>query len=107
MNHLRTIFWLAAASLLATSTVSAQQGVVRTGVDATFAPHAMVRLGGGVEGFNVDLAKEIARRLGKTLELDATTFSGLIPGLNSKRYDWIAAPTTVTKERAESLLFTD
>lgn len=107
MNHLRTTFWLAATSLLATSTGFAQQGVVRTGVDATFAPHAMVRLGGGVEGFNVDLAKEIARRLGKTLELDATTFSGLIPGLNSKRYDWIAAPVTVTKERAESLLFTE
>lgn len=80
---------------------------IRTGVDATFAPHAMARLGGGIEGFNVDLAKEIARRLGRPVEIDATTFSGLIPGLNAKRYDWIAAPTTVTKERAENLLFTE
>ena len=36
---------------------------LRTGVDGTFAPHAMPKMSGGVEGFNIDLAEEIARRL--------------------------------------------
>ncbi|MFN0160734.1 MAG: transporter substrate-binding domain-containing protein [Burkholderiales bacterium] len=80
---------------------------ISTGVDATFAPHAMPRLGGGIEGFNVDLANEIARRLKRPINIEATQFSGLIPGLNAKKYDWIAAPTTVTPERAKALLFTE
>jgi len=34
------------------------------------------------------------------------SFSTLIPGMAAGRYDFIAAPTTVTKERAENMLFT-
>ncbi len=80
---------------------------IQTGVDATFAPHAMPKLGGGYEGFNIDLANEIAKRLKKPINIEATQFSGLIPGLNAKKYDWIAAPTTVNQQRAETLLFTE
>jgi len=80
---------------------------IHTGVDATFAPHAMPKLGGGIEGFNVDMAEEIAKRLHRPIEIEATQFSALIPGLNAKKYDWIAAPTTVTLERAKAMLFTE
>ena len=99
---------LAAASMAAAlaTGVYAQQPI-STGVDATFAPHAMAKLGGGIEGFNVDLANEIAKRLKRPINIEATQFSGLIPGLNAKKYDWIAAPTTVTPERAKALLFTE
>src|SRR5690606_10665962 len=30
-----------------------------------------------------------------------------VPGLNSRRYDFLVAPVTVTPERARSLLFTE
>jgi polar amino acid transport system substrate-binding protein len=94
-----------AALVLAPSSTFAQQPL-RTAVDGTFAPHAFPNLqGGGVQGFNVDLARELARRLGRPLELTATQFSGIIPGLNAGTYDFIAAPVTVTRERAESMLF--
>ena len=94
------------ASMAMSATALAQQPI-STGVDATFAPHAMPKLGGGIEGFNVDLANEIAKRLKRPITIEATQFSGLIPGLNAKKYDWIAAPTTVTPERAKALLFTE
>ena len=86
---------------------SGQAQTIQTGVDATFAPHAMAKLGGGIEGFNVDMANEIAKRLNRPINIEGTQFSGLIPGLNAKKYDWIAAPTTVTPERAKALLFTE
>jgi len=102
------VFAAAVAAMVAASgTALAQQPPLRTGVDATFAPHAMPKLSGGIEGFNVDLANEIAKRLGRTIEIDATQFSGLVPGLQAGTYDFIAAPTTVTKERAENMLFTE
>lgn len=96
-----------AVLLLAGFAAGTQAQTIKTGVDATFAPHAMVKLGGGLEGFNIDLGNEIAKRLGRPIEIEGTQFSGLIPGLNAKKYDFILAPTTVTKERAEALLFTE
>ena len=86
---------------------AAHAQTIKTAVDATFAPHAMVKMGGGLEGFNIDLGNEIARRMGRPIDIEGTQFSGLIPGLNAKKYDFILAPTTVTKERADALLFTE
>jgi polar amino acid transport system substrate-binding protein len=85
----------------------AQEPPLRTAVDGTFAPHAMPVLTGGVQGFNVDLANEIGKRLGRRITIDATQFSGLVPALQAGTYDFLAAPVTVTRERAENLLFTE
>ena len=98
-----------AASLffaLGASGVSAQEPL-RTAVDSSFPPHASVRLDGTLEGFQIDLANEIAKRLGRPITIDGANFAGLIPALNAGRYDFLAAPVTVTKERADSLLFTE
>lgn len=95
------------ATLCAAAFTGASAQAIKTGVDATFPPHAMVKLGGGLEGFNIDLGNEIAKRLHRPIEIEGTQFSGLIPGLNAKKYDFILAPTTVTKERAEALLFAE
>ncbi|WP_421991517.1 transporter substrate-binding domain-containing protein [Roseococcus sp.] len=80
---------------------------LRCGVDGTFAPHAFPSLQGGVQGFQIDLFREVARRMGRELQIDSASFSGLIPALNAGRYDFLCAPTTVTAERAQNLLFTE
>ena len=101
----RTCGVAAVAAIFMTGAAVAQQPL-KTAVDGTFAPHAFPDLsGGGVQGFNVDLFKELARRLGRPLEVTATQFSGILPGLQAGTYDFVAAPVTVTKERAESLSF--
>ena len=97
---------LLAALALAAGPAGAQTAPLRTAVDGTFAPHAMARLGGGIEGFNVDLFTEAAKRMHREITIESTGFSGLIPGLQAGRYDFIAAPTTVTRERAENMIFT-
>lgn len=98
-----------AALMLVAASPAFSQGKpppLKTGVDGTFAPHAMPKLGGGTEGFQIDLFTEVARRMGREITIDSVSFSTLIPGMQSGRYDFIAAPTTVTKERAENMLFT-
>ncbi len=99
---------IAVAAFLCASPVLAQDKLppLRTGVDGTFAPHAMAKLGGGTEGFQIDLFTEVAKRMHRDITIDSVSFSTLIPGMQSGRYDFIAAPTTVTKERAENMLFT-
>ena len=97
---------LAAAVLLAASPALAQKPPLKTAVDGTFAPHASAKMGGGLEGFQIDLFTEVAKRMGREITFDPVSFSATIPGLMSGRYDFIAAPVTVTKERAESMIFT-
>src|SRR5437762_6798820 len=100
--------FLLATMLLAASSLGAQEGPpLKTAVDGTFAPHAMPKLGGGYEGFNIDLAEEIAKRLKRKPVIDAMQFSGIVPALQAGTYDYVAAPTTVTKERADNMLFTE
>ncbi len=106
MRHAVLAVSLALATALALGgPASAQQLTV--GLDGTFAPHAMPKMGGGVEGFNVDMATEVAKRLGRPVNIVAQEWAGLIPGLQAKRFDFLVAPTTVTAERSKSLLFTE
>ena len=83
------------------------QTPLRTGVDPNFPPHAFPKLSGGYQGFNVDLGEEIARRLGRPLEIEGAQYSALIPALNAKKFDFLMAPTTVSPERAKTVLLTE
>jgi polar amino acid transport system substrate-binding protein len=99
--------FLLAGLLCATPLLAQEAAPLKTAVDGTFAPHAMPKLGGGYEGFNIDLADEIARRLKRKSVIDAMQFSGIVPALQAGTYDYVAAPTTVTPERVENMLFTE
>jgi len=92
---------------LAGATPSFAQDGYTVALDGTFAPHAMPKLGGGIEGFNVDLANIIGERLGVEMDIVATQFSGILPGLQAGTYDFVVAPTTITEERANNLLFSE
>ena len=99
---------LAALGLLAAATLPtlAQEArPLRSAIDATFAPHAMPKVTGGLEGFNIDLVQDIARRIGRPIEVAGTQFAGLIPGLQAGTYDFLTAVVTVTPERSEQMLF--
>jgi polar amino acid transport system substrate-binding protein len=85
----------------------AQEKPLVVGVDGTFAPHAMPKLGGGVEGFNVDLINAIGAKMGRKVQIFAGQFSGLIPAMSAGQLSFVGAPTTVTPERAQQLLFTE
>lgn len=98
---------LVAVALFTAGTALAQEPPLRTAIDGTFPPHSMPDLTGGFQGFNVDLANAIAKRLGRAITIDAAQYSGLIPALQAGSYDFLAAPVTVTPERAENLLFTE
>ncbi len=107
MLHRRLVAFAVAALITASPALAQEKKPpLRTGVDGTFAPHAMPKLGGGIEGFQIDLFNEVAKRMKREIVIDAVSFSTLIPGMQAGRYDFIAAPTTVTKERAENMLFT-
>ena len=87
--------------------LNAEEATLKTAVDGTFAPHAFPDLSGGVQGFNIDLFNAVAEQLNRKIDITATQWSGILPGLQAGTYDFVAAPTTVTEERSENLLFTE
>jgi len=97
----------AAAQTITVGASGSGQPPLKCGVDGTFAPHAFPSLQGGVQGFQIDLFDAIGKKLNRPVEITSASFSGLIPALNAGRYDFLCAPTTVTRERAENLLFTE
>jgi polar amino acid transport system substrate-binding protein len=78
---------------------------LKSAIDATFAPHAMPKVGGGLEGFNIDVVDDISRRIKQKIDVEGTQFAGLIPALQAGRYDFLTAVVTVTPERAKQMLF--
>src|SRR5690606_13888480 len=82
---------LASASALAQD--KAQGGTqdkapLHCSIDPTFAPHAMVNLKGELEGFQIDLFTEVARRLGREINIEPMAHAGEFPALASKRIDF-------------------
>lgn len=103
----RKVTFATLGALIAMSGPALAEDKYTVALDGTFAPHAMPSLSGGVEGFNVDLANIIGERLGAEMDVVATQFSGILPGLAAGTYDFVVAPTTITAERSENVLFSE
>lgn len=58
-------------------------------------------------GFNIDLAKMIATRLGYDIDILDTDFNGIIPALQSRRADFSVASMVPTEERQKNVDFSD
>ncbi len=58
-------------------------------------------------GFDVDIGKEVAKRLGVTYVPVTTDWNGILEGLRSERYDGILGSMAVTDDRDEVVDFTN
>ena len=62
---------------------------------------------GVITGYEIELISMFCREYGYTPKFDTMTFSAVIPGIASNKYDMAAANLSVTPERAESVYFSD
>ena len=85
---------------------SAIPSVLRVGTDATYPPFEFVE-GDEFKGFDMDLIREIGRRLGVPVVIQNVAWDGLIPGLNNGNYDVIISAMTILEERAAVVDFSE
>ncbi|SEA47991.1 amino acid ABC transporter substrate-binding protein, PAAT family (TC 3.A.1.3.-) [Desulfuromusa kysingii] len=83
------------------------RGVLRVGMEPGYMPFEMTNQKGEIIGFDVDMAKGIAKAMGVKLELVNTAWDGIIPALLTKKYDIIMSGMTVTQERNLKVNFAD
>lgn len=84
-----------------------KDGKFVVGLDDTFAPMGFRDENGEIVGFDIDLAKEAARRMGVEVEFKPVDWDGVIFELKSKKIDMVWNGMTITEERKKQIAFSD
>ena len=86
--------------------VKRDNGTLKMATNAEFPPYESKK-DGKVVGIDPDIMQAVADKLGMTLEIEDIAFDSLIPELESKKADVVAAGMTVTEDRKKNVLFSD
>ncbi|AWI08205.1 hypothetical protein CKA38_02035 [Ereboglobus luteus] len=82
------------------------QNTFRIGLEASYPPMEFKDASGKTVGFDIDMAREVAKRLGKDLKIVEIEFDGIWEGLNTERYDAAISACSITQARLKNYLFT-
>jgi polar amino acid transport system substrate-binding protein len=74
--------------------------------DPNYAPQSFIADNGKLDGFDVNVAQEVAKRLGVKIELVTPEWDMITGGKWSKRWDLSIGSMTPTAERKKILMFT-
>jgi len=80
-------------------------GVLSVGVEIGYPPMEYYDINGVLSGFDIELTKAIAEKLGLEIKYIDTTWDGILHGLDTSRYD-IAVNVTILPERQIKYNFT-
>ena len=83
------------------------RGRLRAACSGKFPPFNFYDEANELTGFDVAIAKELARRIGLEPELKTLQWDGIIAGLEAGRYDAIVGSMAITPKRQEAVDFTD
>ena len=81
------------------------RGTLRIGLEGTFPPFNSKAPNGELVGYDVDIAKAVAVKLGVKPEFVTTEWSGIIAGLQAGKFDVIVNQVGVTDQRKAVLDF--
>ncbi|WP_418963992.1 amino acid ABC transporter substrate-binding protein [Cetobacterium sp.] len=81
------------------------KGEIIIGLDDTFAPMGFRDEKGNIIGFDIDLANEIAKRMGVKAIFKPCEWDGIIFDLRSKKIDLIWNGLTITPQREQQIAF--
>jgi polar amino acid transport system substrate-binding protein len=81
-----------------------KRGTLTVGTEAAYVPYEFFK-DGKIIGYDPDIAEIVVARLGTKADFIDTAWSGIIPALYARKFDCIISAMTITKERAEKVLF--
>lgn len=84
-----------------------KRGELRVGFEAGYMPFEMTDKKGRFVGFDIDMAKEMAKAMGVKFVPVNTAWDGIIPSLITDKFDIIMSGMTVTQERNLKINFAD
>ena len=84
-----------------------QSGELRVGLEPGYMPFEMKDKKGRLIGYDVDIAKAMAKAMGVKLKIVPTAFDGIIAGLITNKFDVIISGMTITQQRNLKVNFSD
>jgi L-cystine transport system substrate-binding protein len=84
-----------------------EAGALRVGTEGTYAPFTFHDDTGALVGFDVEIGREIAERLGVEAEFVEGSWDGLIAGIDANRYDVVINQVGITEERQAKYDFSE
>lgn len=84
-----------------------ERGTMTFATEGTWSPWTFHNEAGDLTGYDIEVARAIAERLGVEAEFAEGEWDGLLAGLDSGRYDTMANGVSVTEEREEKYDFTE
>ncbi|OCA88353.1 amino acid ABC transporter substrate-binding protein [Bacillus sp. FJAT-27225] len=83
------------------------EGKLVVGTEGTYAPFSFHNDKGELTGFDVEIAREVGKRLGVDVEFQETNWDAIFAGLDAKRFDMIANQVGIRPDRQEKYLFSE
>lgn len=83
------------------------KGEILVGTEGTYPPFTFHDDEGKLTGFDVEITREVADRIGVEVVFKETKWDSIFAGLNSERFDMIANQVGINPERKEKYDFTD
>lgn len=84
-----------------------EEGTLVIGTEGTYPPFTFHDETGELTGFDVEIAREVADRLGVEAEFLETQWDAMFAGLDASRFDMVANQVGINPERQESYEFSD
>jgi polar amino acid transport system substrate-binding protein len=81
-----------------------KKGEMVVGMEVAYVPYEFFK-DGEVMGYDVDIARKFAEKLGVKVTFVDTEWAGIIPALLAKKFDVIISGMTITAERAQKVGF--
>jgi L-cystine transport system substrate-binding protein len=83
------------------------EGILTVGTEGTYPPFTFHDEKGELTGFDVEIAREVAERLGVKAKFMETQWDAIFAGLDSERFDMIANQVGIRPDRKEKYDFSE
>lgn len=106
MNRMK--IWLALACALASvpTAAFAEATTLRFGIEAEYPPFESKDASGRLQGLDIDVGNAVCKEAHLTCSWVETSFDGLIPALEGRKFDAINSAMNATEKRREAIDFT-
>ncbi|MEK5441239.1 amino acid ABC transporter substrate-binding protein [Fredinandcohnia sp. FSL W7-1320] len=84
-----------------------EKGVLTVGTEGTYAPYTFHNEEDKLTGFDVEVIREVAKRMDLEVEFMETQWDSMFAGLNSKRFDLIANQVGINEDRQANYEFSE
>ncbi|MFZ2288145.1 MAG: ABC transporter substrate-binding protein [Halopseudomonas yangmingensis] len=98
---------LAGAAAMLVSLGAQAADKLRIGTEGAYPPFNEIDSSGTAVGFDLDIAHALCEKMGAECSVVTSDWDGIIPALNTRRFDFLIASMSITEERMQAVDFTE